>query len=125
MGVEHAAMDLSVFMKLQKRVRELEQERKRLQSHIDKMEELARARVSAATELESENKKLKNDLNELRKTVSDRAPNDDDDDGDSAANELQESYKQLLGQLAAANEELDIRKEESAEGRGRSQTGTL
>ncbi|KAG7265471.1 hypothetical protein CRUP_006772 [Coryphaenoides rupestris] len=86
---------------------ELEQERKRLQSHIDKMEELAKSK-----ELESENKKLKNDLNELRKTVSDRAPNDDDDDGDSAANELQESYKQLLGQLAAANEELDIRKEE-------------
>jgi len=69
-------------------------------------------------ELESENKRLKNDLNELRKTVSDRAPDDcdgdngGDDGGDSAANELQESYKQLLGQLDVANDELDIRREE-------------
>ncbi len=32
MGIEKAAMDLKRFMKLQKRVRELEQERKRLQT---------------------------------------------------------------------------------------------
>lgn len=38
-------MDISLFMKLQKRVRELEQERKRLQSNVDKMEELANRRV--------------------------------------------------------------------------------
>ncbi|KAL0162766.1 hypothetical protein M9458_042162, partial [Cirrhinus mrigala] len=36
MGIEKAAMDLSVFMKLQKRVRELEQERKRLQTNLEK-----------------------------------------------------------------------------------------
>lgn len=40
MGIEKAAMDLSVFMKLQKRVRELEQERKRLQTNLEKVEEL-------------------------------------------------------------------------------------
>ena len=46
MGVEKAAMDISLFMKLQKRVRELEQERKRLQTSVDKMEELAKHRVT-------------------------------------------------------------------------------
>ena len=45
MGVEKAAMDISLFMKLQKRVRELEQERKRLQTNLDKMEELATHKV--------------------------------------------------------------------------------
>uniref|UniRef100_A0A8C5AQV4 Myosin VB n=1 Tax=Gadus morhua TaxID=8049 RepID=A0A8C5AQV4_GADMO len=130
-GVEKAAMDISIFMKLQKRVRELELERKRLQAHIDKMEELAKSKSSLRTpliykricvcvyvcglfslqrlqrqELESENKKLKNDLNEMRRTVSDRVSDD------SSSNELQESYKLLLTQLKAANEELDMRKEE-------------
>ncbi|XP_073680092.1 unconventional myosin-Vb [Garra rufa] len=42
MGIEKAAMDLSVFMKLQKRVRELEQERKRLQTNLEKVEELTK-----------------------------------------------------------------------------------
>ncbi|XP_030210148.1 unconventional myosin-Vb isoform X2 [Gadus morhua] len=124
-GVEKAAMDISIFMKLQKRVRELELERKRLQAHIDKMEELAKSKVTERRnltsqdevadlaynslkrqELESENKKLKNDLNEMRRTVSDRVSDD------SSSNELQESYKLLLTQLKAANEELDMRKEE-------------
>lgn len=39
-------MDISLFMKLQKRVRELELERKRLQVSVDKMEELARSKVT-------------------------------------------------------------------------------
>ncbi|XP_028273403.1 unconventional myosin-Vb isoform X1 [Parambassis ranga] len=125
MGLERAAMDISLFMKLQKRVRELEQERKRLQISLDKMEELAKRRGSEARsptseqetadlaynnlkrqELESENKKLKNDLNELRKTVAERASQN------SSSNELQDSYSVLLSQLKAANEELDARKEE-------------
>ncbi len=42
MGIEKAATDLSVFMKLQKRVRELEQERKRLQTNLEKVEELSK-----------------------------------------------------------------------------------
>ncbi|XP_035803218.1 unconventional myosin-Vb isoform X2 [Amphiprion ocellaris] len=120
MGVEKAAMDISLFMKLQKRVRELEQERKRLQNAVDKMEELAKHKgpepksptsdQQAADliysnlkrqELETENKKLKNDLNELRKTLA-----------DSSTNELQDGHTLLLSQLKAANEELDARKEE-------------
>lgn len=45
MGLEKAAMDISLFMKLQKRVRELEQERRRLQAAVEKMEELNRRKV--------------------------------------------------------------------------------
>uniref|UniRef100_A0A8C9TTT1 Myosin VB n=1 Tax=Scleropages formosus TaxID=113540 RepID=A0A8C9TTT1_SCLFO len=46
MGLDKAAMDIGVFMKLQKRVRELEQERRRLQTNLEKMEELAKRKVS-------------------------------------------------------------------------------
>nr|XP_057913382.1 unconventional myosin-Vb isoform X2 [Doryrhamphus excisus] len=121
MGVHKAAMDISVFVKLQKRVRELESERKRLQANVDKMEELARqqgsdvrspaAEQQAADlaynnlkrqELESENKKLKNDLNELRRSVADR----------NSPEENQGGYNLLLSQLRSATEELDARKEE-------------
>ncbi|XP_051959994.1 unconventional myosin-Vb isoform X1 [Xyrauchen texanus] len=124
MGIEKAAMDLSVFMKLQKRVRELEQERLRLQTNLEKVE-LRKSQGSEANsptsedinpdlaynslkrqELESENKKLKNDLNELRKALADRASEN------NSSNELQESYNLLLNQLKAASEELDVRKEE-------------
>uniref|UniRef100_A0A8C2I4H8 Unconventional myosin-Vb n=1 Tax=Cyprinus carpio TaxID=7962 RepID=A0A8C2I4H8_CYPCA len=48
MGIEKAAMDLSVFMKLQKRVRELEQERKRLQTNLEKVEELSKHKSSTS-----------------------------------------------------------------------------
>uniref|UniRef100_A0A672S8Q8 Unconventional myosin-Vb-like n=1 Tax=Sinocyclocheilus grahami TaxID=75366 RepID=A0A672S8Q8_SINGR len=126
MGIEKAAMDLSVFMKLQKRVRELEQERKRLQTNLEKVEELSTHKgnepmISTSEddinadlaynslkrqELETENKKLKNDLNELRKAVADRASDN------NSSNELQEGYNLLLNQLKAANEELDVCKEE-------------
>ncbi|KTF75669.1 hypothetical protein cypCar_00017703, partial [Cyprinus carpio] len=130
MGIEKAAMDLSVFMKLQKRVRELEQERKRLQTNLEKVEELSKHKACAfgnepksstseddinadlaynslkRQELETENKKLKNDLNELRKAVADKASDN------NSSNELQEGYNLLLNQLKAANEELDVRKEE-------------
>ncbi|XP_042250827.1 unconventional myosin-Vb isoform X1 [Thunnus maccoyii] len=126
MGVEKAAMDISLFMKLQKRVRELEQERKRLQANVDKMEELAKRRDSEVKsptseqetadlaynslkrqELESENKKLKNDLNELRKTVAERVSQNS-----SSSNEQQDGYNVLLSQLKSASEELEARKEE-------------
>ncbi|XP_024154418.1 unconventional myosin-Vb [Oryzias melastigma] len=125
LGVEKAAMDIGLFLKLQKRVRELEQERKRLQVNLDKMEELARRKGSEPRspvseqetadlaydnlkrqELESENKKLKNDLNELRKALSERAA------PDGPSGELQDGYNLLLRQLKSANEELDARKEE-------------
>ncbi|KAF4098579.1 unconventional myosin-Vb isoform X2 [Onychostoma macrolepis] len=126
MGIEKAAMDLSVFMKLQKRVRDLEQERKRLQTNLEKVEELGIRKGNEPKsstseddinadlaynslkrqELETENKKLKNDLNELRKAVVDKASDN------NSSNELQEGYNLLLNQLKAANEELDVRKEE-------------
>lgn len=47
MGGDKAAMDISIFVKLQKRVRDLEQERKRLQASLDKIDEAARNKVSA------------------------------------------------------------------------------
>ncbi|XP_066568297.1 unconventional myosin-Vb isoform X1 [Amia ocellicauda] len=125
MGLEKAAMDISLFMKLQKRVRELEQERRRLQTDLEKMEELVNRKGNEnknsadqdsngdsaynslkRQELESENKKLKNDLNELRKAIAERATNN------NSSNELQESYNLLLNQLKGANEELEVRKEE-------------
>lgn len=43
-------MDIGLFMKLQKRVRELEQERKRLQASVDKMEELIKRKVTFYTQ---------------------------------------------------------------------------
>lgn len=49
---------------------------------------------------------MKNDLNELRKAVAKKASDN------NSSNELQEGYNLLLNQLKAANEELDVRKEE-------------
>lgn len=46
MGMEKAAMDIGLFMKLQKRVRELEGERKRLQASVEKMEEINMRKVT-------------------------------------------------------------------------------
>ncbi|KAL0965691.1 hypothetical protein UPYG_G00284510 [Umbra pygmaea] len=124
MGTEKAAMDIGVFMKLQKRVRELELERKRLQVNLEKMEDQATSKATEPKttseqdssdlaynslkrqELESENKKLKNDLNELRKAIADHASQN------SSSNELQDGYNLLLSQLKASNEELEVRKEE-------------
>lgn len=57
-------------------------------------------------ELESENKKLKNDLNELRKAVADQATQN------NAAPGSPDGYGLLLNQLRLANEELEVRKEE-------------
>ncbi|XP_015272148.1 PREDICTED: unconventional myosin-Vb-like, partial [Gekko japonicus] len=37
-GLEKAAMDMTLFLKLQKRVRELEQERRKLQTQLEKKE---------------------------------------------------------------------------------------
>uniref|UniRef100_A0A6Q2XFM9 Myosin VB n=1 Tax=Esox lucius TaxID=8010 RepID=A0A6Q2XFM9_ESOLU len=113
--------DAGLLCTLQKRVRELEMERKRLQSNLEKMEDQALRKPKTTSEqdssdlaynslkrqeLESENKKLKNDLNELRKAIADRASQN------SSSNELQEGYNLLLSQLKAANEELEVRKEE-------------
>lgn len=42
-------MDIGLFMKLQKRVRELEQERRLLQTNMEKMEELKRKVICCDT----------------------------------------------------------------------------
>ncbi|XP_078530919.1 unconventional myosin-Vb [Lissotriton helveticus] len=127
-GLEKAAMDMTLFLKLQKRVRELELERKKLQAHLDKKEELEnkKSQVIETTEennnpdrdtdlaynnlkrqeLESENKKLKNELNEARKAIADRA------NQSNSSNHSQDGYNILLNQLKSANEELEVRKEE-------------
>lgn len=46
-------MDISLFMKLQKRVRELEQERRRLQASVDKIEELNKRKVTVYNQQKS------------------------------------------------------------------------
>ncbi|XP_077319139.1 unconventional myosin-Vb isoform X2 [Lithobates pipiens] len=125
-GLEKAAMDMTLFLKLQKRVRELELERKKLQNQLEKKEkeqqENNKPQVIETSndtdrdtdiaynnlkrqELESENKKLKNDLNELRKAIADAANEED-------SNEESSSYTLLLNQLKSAHEELEVRKEE-------------
>nr|XP_060467782.1 unconventional myosin-Vb [Panthera onca] len=126
-GLEKAAMDMTVFLKLQKRVRELEQERKKLQVQLEKREQQDSRKVQVEQakndldldqdadlaynslkrqELESENKKLKNDLNELRKAVADQATQN------NSSHSSPDSYSLLLNQLKLANEELEVRKEE-------------
>uniref|UniRef100_A0A8C3Y3T7 Myosin VB n=1 Tax=Catharus ustulatus TaxID=91951 RepID=A0A8C3Y3T7_CATUS len=120
-GMEKAAMDMTLFLKLQKRVRELELERKKLQTQLEKKEQETQADNEAdipeirgvvkgsfgkRQELESENKKLKNELNELRKAIADHATQN------NSSNNVQDSYNLLLNQLKSANEELEVRKEE-------------
>ncbi|XP_076411625.1 unconventional myosin-Vb isoform X5 [Peromyscus maniculatus bairdii] len=125
-GAEKAAMDMTVFLKLQKRVRELEQERKKLQVQLEKEQQDSKKvqmeqqnngidvdqdadlayNSLKRQELESENKKLKNDLNELRKAVADQAMQD------NSTPSSPDSYSLLLNQLKLANEELEVRKEE-------------
>uniref|UniRef100_A0A674H8R3 Myosin VB n=1 Tax=Taeniopygia guttata TaxID=59729 RepID=A0A674H8R3_TAEGU len=113
-GMEKAAMDMTLFLKLQKRVRELEVERKKLQAQLEKKEQERNpparnmelgGRIKKQ-ELESENKKLKNELNELRKAIADHATQN------NSANDVQDGYSLLLNQLKSANEELEVRKEE-------------
>uniref|UniRef100_A0A8C4LBX5 Unconventional myosin-Vb n=1 Tax=Equus asinus asinus TaxID=83772 RepID=A0A8C4LBX5_EQUAS len=109
-----AAMDMTVFLKLQKRVRELEQERKKMQTQLEKREQQDSKKVQVCEgagslqqqELESENKKLKNELNELRKAMADQATQSD------STHSSPDSYSLLLNQLKLANEELEVRKEE-------------
>lgn len=126
-GLEKAALDMTVFLKLQKRVRELEQERRKLQAQLERREQQDSRKVQVEPpkndidldqdtdlayntlkrqELESENKKLKNDLNELRKAVADQATQN------NAAPGSPDGYGLLLNQLRLANEELEVRKEE-------------
>ncbi|XP_031755045.1 unconventional myosin-Va isoform X6 [Xenopus tropicalis] len=116
-------LDMSLFLKLQKRVKELEQEKQVMQDDLDKKEEqIIRAKImeEAKTptrgteleyeslkrqELESENKKLKNELNELRRAITEKASPDATGPGGTV-------YKVLLEQMTSVSEELEVRKEE-------------
>ncbi|XP_003969614.1 unconventional myosin-Va isoform X4 [Takifugu rubripes] len=117
-------MDTSLTLKLQKRVTELEQEKQSLRNELENKEDQfqrARARDDAELkkargaeleyeslkrqELESENKKLKHDLAEMRQSLL-------RDASASAGAPGSPAYKVLLEQLTASCEELDVRKEE-------------
>ncbi|XP_067874083.1 unconventional myosin-Va isoform X5 [Heterodontus francisci] len=122
---QKGALDMSLFLKLQKRVTELEQEKQALQEELDGKEDQAlRGKAKEAEdqqikargveleyeslkrqELESENKKLKNELNELHRALTEKASPQVTAPGSPA-------YKVLLNQLTASSEELEVRKEE-------------
>nr|XP_061812893.1 unconventional myosin-Va-like [Nerophis lumbriciformis] len=119
-----STVDLPLILKFQRRVRELERDKQSLQQQLDeKMAEgeetkvcdieeitVGRAELDLETlkrqELESENKKLKQDLSELRKSLT------------CENSELippavgSTTYNVLLEQLTSSNEELEMRKEE-------------
>ncbi|XP_023188462.1 unconventional myosin-Va isoform X5 [Xiphophorus maculatus] len=117
-------MDTSLTLKLQKRVTELEQEKQSLRNELENKEEQfqrARARDDAQfrkargaeleyeslkrQELESENKKLRHDLAEMRQSLLGGT-------AASAGAPGSPAYKVLLDQLNASCEELEVRKEE-------------
>lgn len=116
-------LDMSLFLKLQKRVTELEQEKQVMQDELDRKEEqVLRSKAKEEQqpqirgaeleyeslkrqELESENKKLKNELNELRKALSEKSAPEVTAPGAPA-------YRVLMEQLTSVSEELDVRKEE-------------
>ncbi|XP_054858492.1 unconventional myosin-Va [Eublepharis macularius] len=118
-----APLDMSLFLKLQKRVTELEQEKQSLQDELDRKEEqVLRAKAKEEErpqmrgaeleyeslkrqELESENKKLKNELNELRKALIEKSAPGVTAPGAPA-------YRVLLDQMTSVSEELEVRKEE-------------
>ncbi|KAJ8340438.1 hypothetical protein SKAU_G00350710 [Synaphobranchus kaupii] len=118
--VSKTSLDVSLCLKLQKRVTELEHDKLSLAKELDLREEQfqqARARDDEdykkargaeleyeslkRQELESENKKLKHNLNDMRQAIAGKAGA-----GGSSP------YRVLLEQLNASNEELEVRKEE-------------
>ncbi|XP_052400551.1 unconventional myosin-Va isoform X3 [Carassius gibelio] len=116
------AADVSLLLKLQRRVAELEKEKMDLQSEMDSKEEQleleqtkeledcqrvlgAERDYEALKELESDNKKLKKDLQELRQSLSKGS-------GSKLASPGGQTYKVLLEQLNSTTEELEMRKEE-------------
>ncbi|XP_024911232.1 unconventional myosin-Va isoform X2 [Cynoglossus semilaevis] len=117
-------IDTSLTLKLQKRLTELEQEKQSLRNELENKEEQfqrARARDDVEfkkargaeleyeslkrQELESENKKLKHNLAEMRQSLLGNAAANSGAPGSPA-------YKVLLDQLNTSCEELDVRKEE-------------
>ncbi|XP_073327527.1 unconventional myosin-Va-like [Pagrus major] len=119
-----ATVDLPVLLKLQRRVKELEQDKQSLWQQLDNKEEAQQEKAKEAEEqksvgraeldleklkrqeLQSENKKLKQDLDELRKSLT----NEDSEMTPPAPGSM--PYNTLLDQLSSSNEELEMRKEE-------------
>ncbi|XP_074534427.1 unconventional myosin-Va-like isoform X2 [Halichoeres trimaculatus] len=117
-------VDLPVLLKLQRRVTELEQDKQSLWEQLDKKDEAQQEKAKEVEkqktagrteldleklkrqELESENKKLKQDLNELRKSLT----SENDETMPPAPGTL--PYNILLEQLSSSNEELEMRKDE-------------
>uniref|UniRef100_A0A8C4HTM8 Myosin VAb n=1 Tax=Dicentrarchus labrax TaxID=13489 RepID=A0A8C4HTM8_DICLA len=116
-------VDLPILLKLQRRVKDLEQEKQSLRQQLDNREEaqqekanveeqrtVGRAELDLETlkrqELESENKKLKQNLNELRKSLT----TENSELMPPAPGSL--PYSILLDQLSSSNDELEMRKEE-------------
>uniref|UniRef100_A0A667ZAJ5 Myosin VAb n=1 Tax=Myripristis murdjan TaxID=586833 RepID=A0A667ZAJ5_9TELE len=105
LDVTQPTVDMPVLLKLQRRVKELEQEKQALHLQLDKKEE-AQQEKAKRQELESENKRLKQDLSELRNSLTSES-------GDLAPPRPgSEPYNVLLEQLNSSNEELEMRKEE-------------
>ncbi|XP_068455850.1 unconventional myosin-Va isoform X1 [Clinocottus analis] len=117
-------IDTSLTLKLQKRLTELEQEKQSLRNELENKEDQfqrARARDDVEfkkargaeleyeslkrQELESENKKLKHDLSEIRQSLLGKAATGAGAPGSPA-------YKVVLEQLNSSCEELEVRKEE-------------
>ncbi|KAL6113358.1 myo5a [Pungitius sinensis] len=117
-------IDTSLTLKLQKRLTELEQEKQSLRNELENKEDQfqrARARDDVEfkkargaeleyeslkrQELESENKKLRHDLKEIRQSLVGNAATGAGAPGSPA-------YKVVLEQLNASCEELEVRKEE-------------
>ncbi|KAI2653985.1 Unconventional myosin-Va [Labeo rohita] len=94
--VSKSILDMSLFLKLQKRD---DEEHKKARSAELEYESLKRQ------ELESENKKLKHHLNEMRQSLRGSAEAGSAAPGSPA-------YTVLLDQLNSSNEELEVRKEE-------------
>ncbi|XP_034091429.1 unconventional myosin-Va isoform X5 [Gymnodraco acuticeps] len=117
-------IDTSLTLKLQKRLTELEQEKQSLRNELENKEDQfqrARARDDVEfkkargaeleyeslkrQELDSENKKLKHDLVEIRQSLLGKA-------GPGAGAPGSPAYKVVLEQLNSSCEELEVRKEE-------------
>ncbi|KAM3609650.1 uncharacterized protein V6R79_018209 [Siganus canaliculatus] len=119
-----STVDLPVLLKLQRRVKELEHDKHTLWQQLDKKDENQQEKAKEAEkqrsagraeldlerlkrqELESENKKLKQDLNELRKSLT----GENSEAMPPAPGSM--PYDILLDQLSSSNEELEMRKEE-------------
>ncbi|XP_054550028.1 unconventional myosin-Vb isoform X3 [Talpa occidentalis] len=86
-------------------LQQVEEEQLKNEADLDQDADLAYNSLKRQ-ELESENKKLKNDLNELRKAVADQATQN------NSTHSSPDSYSLLLNQLKLASEELEVRKEE-------------